>query len=135
MATSSKIMFKLAELHAKALESLDYQIGLAQAAVDNYDSDADYAARVDAWREDQKATLLALAAKVQADEVTDIELEGFKAKPKPERDRWQHQRDKANLTALLTKRSKMAAKSESLVADENGAVALTKTQLSEFFDL
>lgn len=135
MATSSKVRFSLERLKAKALESLDLRIEQLRERVDNYDSDAEYTRLVNAWRADQKATIAGLTAKVADGTVTDIELEGFKMRPKPGRDRYQYDRDCHALVALVATRSKVVAKTEALVPDEAGNVSLTKTQLREFFDL
>lgn len=135
MATSTKVVFHLDTLKQKAMESLDYRIGELQKRVDDYDSDAEYQRRLDNWRTAQMEYVLDLAAKVQAGTVTDLELERFKAKEKPDRDRWEHDRNSRTLAELKVMRSKMQGKADSLVADEHGNVALTKTQLSEFFDL
>lgn len=135
MATSSKVLFCLEDLKVNALKALDEQIAHTQAIVNNYDADALYSQQVDDWREDQKATILELAAKVKDGTITDVTLEAFKARAKPTRDRWDHERQKTHLHKLQNDRTRMMAKAEALIPDSDGNIALTKTQLSEFFRL
>lgn len=135
MATSSKVQFSLAKLKEEALKSIDFRIAQLQERVDSYDSDAEYQRQIDAWRDDQIKTLQSLCEKVNDGTVTDIELEGVKLRPKPTRDRYQHDKNAAMLAAQRALRSRVVAKAESLVPDEDGNLALTKTQLQEFFDI
>lgn len=137
MATSSKVVFDLATLREKALESLDLRIANAQLEVDSYSDDAAMAVLVSDWRERQIGKLRALTAQLDADEsaVDNHRLNKFKLDPIPEEDKWDRREAERTLNRLTEKRAQVVAKSAALKPDEGGTVSLTKTQLQEFFGL
>ena len=59
----------------------------------------------------------------------------FQLDPIPEVDKWERRDAGRMLRELESKRTQIEAKSAALVADEDGNIALTKTQLYEFFGL
>jgi hypothetical protein len=136
MATSSKVVFSLETLKAKALEAFDARIARAEAHLASYDDDTAYQQEVREWREHQRNLILTLAARIDSGQVADSDLTvpGLRSMPDPPRS-WEQERAKADLERLHTQRIKITAKADSLVPDADGNVALTKTQLSEFFGL
>jgi len=135
MATSSKVQFNLATLKQKALESIDFRVAQARLVVESFDDDAALSQRIDEWRVAQHDKIREALKRIDADEMDDHRLSKFKIDPIPEVDRWDRSRAEQNLRDLESRRSKIVAKGESLVGDEDGNIALTKTQLAEFFGL
>lgn len=136
MATSSKVQFRLETLRDKAIESIDFRIAAQTLVVDSFDDDAALEQRVNEWRENQEAKISDLFRRLNDDTgIDNLSLSRWKLDPIPEVDRWERVRAERDLQTLLSMRSKILAKSESLVPDENGNIALTKTQLGEFFGL
>ena len=133
MATSSKVQFKLSVLKEKALEAIDFKIAQQEVVVQSFDDDAALETRISEWRARQEERVSDLFRSL-ADQ-DNHRLAKFEIDPIPTVDRWDRQRAERDLNSLRNKRSDMLAKSESLVPDESGNIALTKTQLSEFFGL
>lgn len=135
MATSTKVVFKLDVLREKALESIDHRIALAQTELASYDDDEALAERVKEWRAHQEAKVSKLFAQLGEGGIDDYQLSKFKLDEIPSVDRWDRSRAERNLRELESKRTQITAKGDALVANEDGNIALTKTQLSEFFGL
>lgn len=138
MATSSKVQFNLETLKQKALESIDFRIAEARLHVDSFDDDEALDARVKTWREEQIGKILTMYSRVigpESEQPSDHTLAKWKLDPMPEVDKYDRSRAESALRALEAKRSKIVAKSESLVPDDAGNISLTKTQLDEFFGL
>lgn len=133
MATSSKVQFSLSKLREKALQSIDYRIQQKELEVASYDSDEALTERITEWRARQEEKLSDLFQ--QLDTVDNHKLSLFKLDSIPKVDLYDRSRAGRELERLRSKRSQIAAKSESLVGDENGNISLTKTQLEEFFGL
>lgn len=133
MATSSKVKFRLETLKEKALESIDFRIAQQRLHVESFDDDEALEQRITEWRARQEERISDLFRSL--DEADNHRLSKFKIDPIPEVDRWERQRAERDLASLENKRTQILAKSESLVPDEDGSIALTKTQLSEFFGL
>lgn len=135
MATSSKTTFRLAELQTRAVESIDRQIASQVLFVESFDDETALAQRVIAWRAAQEERVSHLFSQLGGAGVSDEELADFKIAPMPTIDKWDRVRAEADLRALQNKRSKIIAKSGALTADADGNIALTATQLREFFGL
>jgi tRNA splicing endonuclease len=133
MATSSKVQFRLETLKEKALESIDFRIAQQRLLVESFDDDEALEQRITEWRTRQEEKVSDLFRSLG--EADNHRLSKFKIDPIPEVDRWERQRAERDLQSMENKRTQILAKSESLVADEDGNIALTKTQLSEFFGL
>jgi hypothetical protein len=67
--------------------------------------------------------------------IPDAELAAFKVQPIPEVDQWTRREAVRTVRDLEALRTQVLAKSEALVPNEDGTIALTKTQLAEFFGL
>jgi hypothetical protein len=136
MATSSKVQFRLDTLKAKAIESIDFRIAQQRLLVESFDDDAALEQRIVDWRARQEERISDLFRRLSDDTgIDNHSLSKWKIEPIPEVDRWERQRAERDLQSLENKRTQILAKSESLVADAEGNIALTKTQLSEFFGL
>lgn len=136
MATSSKVQFRLETLKEKALESIDFRIAQQRLLVESFDDDAALEQRVTDWRARQEERISDLFRRLSDDSgIDNHSLAKWKIEPIPEVDKWERQRAERDLQGLENKRTQILAKSESLVADEDGNIALTKTQLAEFFGL
>lgn len=135
MATSSKVQFNLDTLKEKALESIDFRIGQKRIEVEAFGDQSAQDTLVRQWRAKQEERVSDLFRRLGDDGVSDKELATFKIQPIPEVDNRERSRAVHDLSRLETLRSQIIAKAESLVADEDGNIALTKTQLSEFFAL
>lgn len=136
MATSSKVQFRLETLREKAVESIDFRIAQQRLLVESFDDDEALEQRVAEWRAEQEQRISDLFRRLSDEKgIDNHSLAKWKIAPIPEVDRWERQRAERDLQALENKRTQILAKSESLVADEDGNIALTKTQLSEFFGL
>lgn len=134
MATSSKVQFKLEKLQEQALAAIDQRIQYAQIEVGSYDDETLQAQRVEEWRFQQNQRVKDLAARVET--LSHRELAQFKIMPIPDNsDTFERNKAERNLRELENRRTQIVAKSESLVPDEDGNIALTKTQLEEFFGL
>lgn len=141
MASSSKITFSLAALQQKALQAIDRRISdiemdLAVAG----DQDA-FAESVAAWREAEQERVWALGNRLfpandvpGPDPVSNEELATFAVTPMPKQDVHLIAKMERELKALQVQRAEIVVKSQSLVADESGNIALTTTQLREFFN-
>lgn len=133
MATSSKVQFNLETLKKKALESIDFRIAQKQTEVDSFDDDDAFAETVKEWRAKQEERISDLFRNIN--DTDDYQLSRFAIAPIPKQDRWDRARSIRDLEDLQIRKAKITAKMESLVPDEDGNIALTKTQLSEFFGL
>lgn len=135
MASSSKVLFKLETLKEKALESIDFRIAQKRLEVESYDDDAVLEQRIADWRTRQEERISDLFRKLGEGGLDNHTLSKFKLDDIPKVDRWERERAETDLRGLESRRSKIVAKSESLVPDEDGNISLTKLQLREFFDL
>jgi hypothetical protein len=135
MATSSKVLWNLEKLRAEALTALDDRIAAKVLEVESYGNESALAERMADWRARQEVRLADLSTKLGRDGISNPELARFKIDPMPEDDGYSVRRAERELQSLQTRRGKIIAKSGALVADEDGHIALTKTQLAEFFDL
>lgn len=137
MATSSKVQFKLEKLREEAIQSLEDRIEAAQKAVNEFDDDSMIAAQIRLWREEQEARISDLFRRLGGEEeMSDHELAQFKVHPIPGRpDPYERNNAVRDLRRLESLRSRVVAKANSLVADDEGNISLTKTQLEEFFGL
>lgn len=133
MASSSKVQFHLDTLRQKALESIDERIRNTRDRLAGIqDKEALLRAR-EGWRRQQEAKVSALMRSLE--EITDYDLSKFKIDPIPDISDYEHREAQRLLDSLLARRSKIVAKMDSLVADAQGNISLTKTQLEEFFAL
>lgn len=134
MATSSKVQFKLETLKEQALVAIDQRLIAALAEVESYNDESLLAERIGEWRVRQIERLTALLDGIH--DKSDHELAGFKIQEIPSNDdKWERKRAVSQLRELEERRAEIVAKSESLVPDADGNIALTKTQLKEFFNL
>lgn len=132
MATSSKTVFKLKTLQEKAVSAIDERIAAKVLEIENFDR-LDQTAELGEWRNGCIAMIEGIY--VRRFDCTDAELAGFHLPKKPHLDTYQRDRMEKELQTLQARRAKTMAKSGSLAPDADGNIALTKTQLSEFFDL
>lgn len=135
MATSSKVQFNLITLKTNALKSIDERIARAQTEVDSHEDPAALEQRIVDWRAEQERRISDVFSRLSDGRMRDRELAQFSVQPMPEitsRDRY---RAEGKLRDLQDLRSQIVAKAESLVADADGNISLTKTQLAEFFGL
>lgn len=135
MATSSKVKFNLETLKVKSLESIDFRIAQAEKEVESHEDPEVLEERVVQWRADQEKRISDVFSRLGDGRLRDRELAEFRVQPMPEvsnRERW---RAESRLRELQSTRSQIVAKAGSLVADSEGNISLTKTQLSEFFGL
>jgi hypothetical protein len=135
MATSSKVRFNLETLREKAMESLDLRIAQAQTEVDSYSDDAAMEERLVAWRAKQEQKISVIFSQLGEGGVDDYRLAQFALDQIPSVDRYARRDSEQRLARLIAKRSQVAAKVTSLIPDEDGGIALTKTQLADFFGL
>lgn len=136
MATSSKVQFRLDTLREKALESIDHRIARKRLEVDSFEDDEALEQRVNEWRAKQEERISDLFRRLDDGRgIDNHSLSKWKIEPIPEIDRYERQRAERDLRSLESERLRILAKSESLVADEDGNISLTKTQLKEFFGL
>ena len=136
MATSSKIRFNLDTLREQAFKAMDDQIQVLEDYLSELDQQEYHLkSRVDAWREQQSERVLSLADQLREDKVSDAELAGFKVSPVPSLDQYEARQVRGELRLARQEKRRIAAKSTSLVPSEDGTIALTKTQLREFFGL
>lgn len=136
MATSSKVVFDLTTLRTKALESLDGRLSSARLHLESFDDDEAQAIEVAQWRVKQEDRIRELAKRIDtAAGIPDAELAAFKVQPIPEVDQWTRREAVRTVRDLEALRTQVLAKSEALVPNEDGTIALTKTQLAEFFGL
>jgi hypothetical protein len=135
MATSSKVLWNLTKLQEEALRSIDERIARKVLEVESYDDDDALRARVAEWRAAQEAHISDMFRRLGDGGLDDFSLSKFKLDPMPKVDRWDRNKAERELSQLQARRSKIVAKSSSLVTDDDGNIALTKTQLAEFFDL
>ena len=136
MATSSKVVFKLDTLREKALDSINHRIAVARLHVESFEDEEALAQRITEWRARQEQRISDLFSRLGGeDQIGDYELSKWKLDSIPEVDRYERRDAERKLRELEAKRTQIEAKSAALVADEDGNIALTKTQLSEFFGL
>lgn len=133
MVSSSKVMFRLDSLREKSLETINSRIETKQAEVDSFDDEAASAERVKEWRKEQEKKVKDLAKSLK--DTDDYRLSRFSIDPIPEADVYERRRAIRDLESMKATRDRIVAKSDSLVPDEEGNIALTKTQLQEFFGL
>lgn len=133
MATSTKVRFNLETLRDKAIKSIDFRIAQQRLVVSSFADDEALAARQQEWRVRQEEKITELFNKLC--DLDDYALSRFTIDALPTVDKWDRREAQRKLDDLEAKRVQILAKSESLVPDEDGALALTKTQLSEFFGL
>jgi glutamine synthetase adenylyltransferase len=120
-------------LKEQALQVIDQQISDKEKELLSYDNAGTHADAVKEWRAKQEARISDIFR--QLDTIDDQTLSLFKLAPMPRPDSYQRERLERELQSLRTKRAKIVAKADSLVVGEAGEIALTKTQLSEFFGL
>jgi hypothetical protein len=125
-------MWKLETLTEQALAAIDERIAAKVLEVEAY-ANADISADMKRWRADQEARVSDLFR--QLDTIDDVALSRFRIDKMPSRDEYAKDRAERDLKGLQNRRARIVAKAASLVADEDGNIALTKTQLAEFFDL
>jgi hypothetical protein len=125
-------MWKLETLREQALAAIDERIADKVLEVEAH-ANADLSVEMTGWRADQEARVSDLFR--QLDTIDDVELARFRIDKMPNRDEYARDRAERDLKGLQNRRARIVAKAASLVADEDGQIALTKTQLSEFFDL
>lgn len=136
MATSTKVQFRLEELRGAALEAIDERIKQAEFDLEEFDSHDIMTARIAEWREAQEARVADLFRRLGGKDIPDEELARFRVQDMPTNDTWvDRNRAKHHLRKLQAIRSQISAKAGSLVADKDGNVSLTSTQLEEFFGL
>lgn len=135
MATSSKVKFNLEILTAKALEAIETRIAHAQADFDAFEDQQAVEDRLAAWRSAQRERVEDLLKQITAGTISDRDLMVWKVQPAPDASTSDRTRALNTLRAFQAQRDEVAAKAGSLVADEDGSIALTKTQLEEFFGL
>ncbi len=141
MATSTKVKFRLETLQEKAIEAIDLRIARAQLKVDSAESEEAFQLRVQRWRGDTETKIIQMSERLRDESggrVEDYELDKFrsrKLKSMPEQDRWEMRDAERDLELLKATKSQIEAKSAALVPDEDGNVALTTTQLAQFFAL
>lgn len=133
MATSSKVQFKLDTLRERALEAIDLRIAQKEAELEKLGSPEQQKQRIDAWRAAQEAKISNIFS--QLDTIDNVSLSRFRLDDLPDSNKWDRDRAQRDLDRLLADRAKVIAKAESLVADADGNLSLTKTQLKEFFEL
>lgn len=135
MATSSKVQFNLEALQAKAMESISLRIDQKRQELLSYDDETVLIERIDAWRGRQIDRMRSLIAGFETGEVGDSQLAKFELEDIPSVDKYERRKLERELRQLEADRSRIEAKSGSLVADEQGNISLTTTQLQEFFGL
>lgn len=137
MATSTKVMFKLGTLREKALESIDHRIAVARLEVESFEDDEALEQRRRNWYKECVEIIDKLHGKLHDPEtgVGNLELSKFRLPEIPDVDKWERRDAERKLRELEAKKTKILAKSEALVGDEDGNISLTKTQLDEFFGL
>jgi hypothetical protein len=128
-------MFHLSTLKSNALRSIDERIARAQNEVDAHDDPEAVEALVAQWRADQEKRISDLFSRLGDGRLRDRELAEFRVAPVPDLNLRDRQRAEARLRDLQDTRSQIVAKADSLVADADGNISLTKTQLAEFFGL
>lgn len=132
MATSTKVLFKLEELQRQALAAIDERIAAKEREIDLMDNSGANNAMTE-WRARTEAQISDIFR--QLDTVDDQTLAQFKLTPLPRRDNYLRDRMARELEMLKIARTRILAKSGALVPDAEGNLALTKTQLREFFEL
>lgn len=137
MPGPTKVKFKLEDLKAKALESLDTRIEAAGRTYAQMLDDTAHNLEREDWRRKAEAQVIHLAHRLTTEQgITDADLARAAILPnRPQRDEHAIVRARKALEALEAERTKVVAKSESLVPDEQGNISLTKTQLADFFSL
>ena len=139
MAASSKVKFRLEDLQKKAIESIDFRIGQAERELEEVLDGTNYEEEVKGWRAEQEERVSNLFRRLGdrpgVDPISDEELEEFRVARMPERSRLDITRARGKVENLRHVRSQIEAKSTSLAADEDGTIALTKSQLRDFFEL
>ena len=133
MSSSSKVMFNLENLKSESLKSIDERIARQKETVDSFHDDAAFESLVSAWRRTQENRIAELLSNMA--QIDTQVLSKFKFEDMPSRDEYEQRSAVRELDRMHTTRSKIVAKTESLVPDEAGNISLTKTQLAEFFGL
>lgn len=128
---AGKVSFDLASLKARALEAIDFRISQKLAEIDALDDDRTLEQQVDAWRSRIAEQVTAMYTRLPSDEALAV----FTFDKIPQKDAPLLARCTRELRALEAERTRIEAKSGSLVADADGTISLTKSQLSEFFGL
>lgn len=135
MATSSKVQFNLEALRAKAMESINFRIDAKTQELLSYDDETVLIERINEWRGRQIDRMRSLIAGFETGEIGDSQLAKFELEAIPSVDKYERRKLQRELTELEADRSRIEAKSGSLVADDKGNISLTTTQLQEFFGL
>lgn len=137
MPGPTKVKFKLEDLKARALESLDARIENAGRNFEQLTDQTVYEEDCIEWRRKAEEQIVNLAHRISIGEsMSNVDLSRAALLPnRPQRDEHAIVRARKALEALEAERTKVVAKSESLVADEDGNISLTKSQLSDFFSL
>jgi len=128
-------MYKLSELQENALDSIDERIAAKHLEVQAHKDPDQVRTEVAHWRADQEQKISELFRRLGGDDLENDELARFKIDPMPKADSYARDRAVRELRDLQGRRSQIAAKAASLVADKDGNIHLTKTQLKEIFDL
>lgn len=135
MASSTKVHFNLEKLREKALESIDFRISSKRLEVESHEDEAALAQRIATWRQEQEERLVGVTKLLANGDIDNHRLSRFKLDPIPTVDGYDRSRAERELRSLEATRTQILAKGSSLVADVDGNVSLTSTQLSEFFGL
>lgn len=133
MSNTSKVVFKLDVLKQRAVEAVDEKIEHAKIQYDLVSDKSTIRVAQATWRERQDSAARDLAANL--DNLADKDLIDFRFEPYPEFDEFQAKRAARVLDLLVEQRASVIAKAESLVPDADGNIALTQTQLKNFFGL
>lgn len=137
MPGPTKVKFKLGDLQAKALESIDARIENAGRNFMQLTDQSAYEEQTAEWRRKAEEQIVNLAHRISTGEtMSNIDLSRAALLPnRPQHDEYAVNRARKALEALEAERTKIVAKSESLVPDEDGNISLTKSQLADFFGL
>lgn len=129
MATTSRIKFNLAALMEESKKLLSNEIQALESELAQSPEEV-----LKEWRAQQTARLDEFHAAVHDGGVRDYALGTFSMEPAPRSD-WRRNELRDRLFRTKSRLAAMSARAQSLVADEDGNVSLTKTQLREFFGL
>lgn len=133
MPTATKVQFSLEKLQAEAVRSLDERIADAEREADDVASEQRHRDEMRDWRQRQEQRLSDVFRQLET--LDDFSLAGFQLDPMPVNTRSDRARARRRVEDLRALRSQIAARAASLVPDESGNVALTKTQLADIFGL
>lgn len=137
MPGPTKVKFKLQDLQAKALESIDARLENAGRHFMQLTDRTKFEEDSAEWRRKAEDQIVNLAHRISTGEtMSDIDLSRAALLPsRPQHDEYAVNRARKAIENLEAERTKIVAKSESLVPDEDGNISLTKSQLADFFGL